>query len=137
MAMLPFCGYNMGDYFGHWLKMGKKLTNPPRIYNVNWFRTDNNGKFLWPGFGDNLRVLDWIVRRCCDAGAGARETPIGYIPEEQDLDMSGLNLPTDVMDKLLSISTEDWAEEVKGIEPFFAQFGERLPKAMSDELKGL
>jgi len=137
MAMLPFCGYNMGDYFGHWLKIGQKLTNPPKIFNVNWFRTDENGKFLWPGFGENLRVLDWIVRRCCDAGAGAKETPIGYIPEVKDLDMTGLNMPAGAMDKLLSISKEDWAEEVKGIEPFFAQFGDRLPKAMSDELNGL
>jgi phosphoenolpyruvate carboxykinase (GTP) len=137
MAMLPFCGYNMGDYFGHWLRMGQKLTNPPRIFNVNWFRTDDNGKFLWPGFGENLRVLDWIVRRCCDASAGAKETPIGYIPEAKDLEMTGLNMPAGAMDKLLSISKEDWAEEVKSIEPFFAQFGDRLPKAMSDELKGL
>ncbi len=137
MAMLPFCGYNMGDYFGHWLRMGKKLTNPPKIFNVNWFRTDDNGTFLWPGFGDNLRVLDWIVRRCRDSSAGASETPIGYIPEVKDLDMTGLNMPAGAMDKLLSISKEDWAEEVKGIEPFFAQFGDRLPKAMSDELNGL
>ena len=137
MAMLPFCGYNMGDYFGHWLRMGKKLTNPPKIFNVNWFRTDDNGTFLWPGFGDNLRVLDWIVRRCRDSSAGASETPIGYIPEVKDLDMTGLNMPAGAMDKLLSISKEDWAEEVKGIEPFFTQFGDRLPKAMSDELKGL
>ena len=137
MAMLPFCGYNMGDYFGHWLRMGKKLTNPPKIFNVNWFRTDDNGTFLWPGFGDNLRVLDWIVRRCRDSSAGASETPIGYIPEVKDLDMTGLNMPAGAMDKLLSISKEDWAEEVKGIEPFFTQFGDRLPKAMSDELNGL
>ena len=138
MAMLPFCGYNMGDYFQHWLNIGKKLTNPPRIYNVNWFKTDDNGKFLWPGFGENLRVLNWIIDRCCAGGAaGAGETPIGYIPEADDLDMSGLNVPAEAMDKLLSISKEDWAEDMKSIEPFFKTFGDRMPKAMWDEYKGL
>ena len=138
MAMLPFCGYNMGDYFQHWLNIGKKLTNPPRIYNVNWFKTDDNGKFLWPGFGENLRVLNWIIDRCCPGGAaGAGETPIGYIPEADDLDMSGLNVPAEAMDKLLSISKEDWAEDMKNIEPFFKTFGDRMPKAMWDEYNGL
>ena len=138
MAMLPFCGYNMGDYFQHWLNIGKKLTNPPRIYNVNWFKTDDNGKFLWPGFGENLRVLNWIIDRCCPGGAaGAGETPIGYIPEADDLDMSGLNVPAEAMDKLLSISKEDWAEDMKSIEPFFKTFGDRMPKAMWDEYNGL
>ena len=138
MAMLPFCGYNMGDYFQHWLNIGKKLTNPPRIYNVNWFKTDDNGKFLWPGFGENLRVLNWIIDRCCPGGAaGARETPIGYIPEADDLDMSGLNVPAEAMDKLLSISKEDWAEDMKSIELFFKTFGDRMPKAMWDEYHGL
>ena len=138
MAMLPFCGYNMGDYFQHWLNIGKKLTNPPRIYNVNWFKTDDNGKFLWPGFGENLRVLNWIIDRCCPGGAaGAGETPIGYIPEADDLDMSGLNVPAEAMDKLLSISKEDWAEDMKSIEPFFKTFGDRMPKTMWDEYNGL
>ncbi len=137
MAMLPFCGYNMADYFGHWLEMGKKLTDPPKIFHVNWFRTDENGRFLWPGFGDNLRVLDWIIRRCCDDSASARETPIGYIPRRDDLDMSGLNVPAESMDKLLSVSKEDWTEEMKSIESFFSQFGDRLPKEMRDEYKGL
>jgi len=138
MAMLPFCGYNMGDYFQHWLNIGKKLTNPPRIYNVNWFKTDDNGKFLWPGFGENLRVLNWIIDRCCPGGAaGTGETPIGYIPEADDLDMSGLNVPAEAMDKLLSISKEDWAEDMKSIEPFFKTFGDRMPKTMWDEYNGL
>jgi phosphoenolpyruvate carboxykinase (GTP) len=117
--------------------MGKKLANPPKIFHVNWFRTDENGEFLWPGFGENLRVLDWIVRRCCDDGAGAKETPIGSIPREDDLDMSGLNVPNEAMDKLLSILKEDWAEEMKSIESFFTQFGDRLPKEMWDEYRGL
>ena len=136
MAMLPFCGYNMGDYFGHWLKMGKRLTNPPKIFHANWFHTDEQGKFLWPGFSENLRVLDWIVRRCHGDGE-ARETPIGYIPTPSALDMDGLDLPDRVMKKLLSISVGDWREELEGIEKFFAQLGDRLPKEMWDEYRAL
>ena len=136
MAMLPFCGYNMGDYFSHWLQMGKRLTNPPKIFHANWFRTDEQGKFLWPGFGENLRVLDWVVKRCQNKGE-ARETPIGYVPTPGAIDMDGLNLPTEVMEKLLSISATDWMEELKGIEEFFAQFGDRLPREMWDEYRAL
>jgi phosphoenolpyruvate carboxykinase (GTP) len=136
MAMLPFCGYNMADYFDHWLKMGRKLTNPPKIFHVNWFRTDEGGKFLWPGFGENLRVLDWIVRRCQD-GAEARETPIGYVPTLNTLNMEGLDLQDGVMEKLLSISAEHWKEEIKGIKEFFERFGDRLPKEMWDEYRML
>ena len=136
MAMLPFCGYNMADYFSHWLEVGRKLTNPPKLFHVNWFRTDENGKFLWPGFGENLRVLDWIVRRCRDE-ADARETPIGYVPTTEAIDMDGLNLPAEVMEKLLSISAADWTEELKGIEEFFARFGDRLPRGMWDEYRAL
>ena len=137
MAMLPFCGYNMADYFGHWLNMGKKLTNPPKIFHVNWFRTGEDGKFLWPGFRENLRVLDWIVRRCCDNGTGATETPIGYIPEPDDLNLDGLNVSAGYMKQLLSISSNDWAEEVKGIETFFDRFGDRLPQQMWEEHENL
>ncbi len=137
MAMLPFCGYNMADYFGHWLEMGKRLTNPPKLFHVNWFRTDEQGKFLWPGFGENLRVLDWIVRRCCQDGAEARETPIGYVPTPGALDMEGLDLPDGVMEKLLSISVENWQEELEGIKEFFDQFGDRLPKEIWDEYQAL
>ncbi len=136
MAMLPFCGYNMADYFSHWLEVGRKLTNPPKLFHVNWFRTDQNGKFLWPGFGENLRVLDWIVRRCRDE-ADARETPIGYVPTTEAIDMDGLNLPAEVMEKLLSISAANWTEELKGIEEFFARFGDRLPRGMWDEYRAL
>jgi len=136
MAMLPFCGYNIGDYFGHWLKMGKRLTNPPKIFHANWFHTDEQGKFLWPGFSENLRVLDWIVRRCHGEGE-ARETPIGYIPTPSALDMDGLDLSDRVMEKLLSISVEDWREELEGIEKFFAQLDDRLPKEMWDEYRAL
>jgi len=136
LAMLPFCGYNMGDYFGHLLEMGKKMTNLPKLFHVNWFRTGDDGKFLWPGFGENLRVLDWIVRRCQD-GADASETPIGYVPTLGALDMDGLNLPAEVMEKLLSISADDWTEELKGIEEFFAKFGDRLPQEVWDEYQAL
>jgi len=136
MAMLPFCGYNMGDYFAHWLGMGKRLTNPPKLFHANWFRTGEDGKFLWPGFGENLRVLDWIVRRCRN-DADARETPIGYVPTPGALDMDGLDLPAEVMEKLLSISADDWTEELKGIEKFFARFGDKLPKEIWDEYQAL
>jgi phosphoenolpyruvate carboxykinase (GTP) len=136
MAMLPFCGYNMADYFGHWLDIGRKLTKPPKIFHVNWFRTDNRGRFLWPGFSENLRVLDWIVRRC-GALTDARETPIGYIPTSGGLDMEGINLPNNVVEQLLSISVEEWKEELKGIKEFFNKFGDTLPKQMWDEYRAL
>ncbi len=136
MAMLPFCGYNMGDYFGHWLEMGRKLTNPPKLFHVNWFRTGTDGEFLWPGFGENLRVLDWIVRRCRDE-VDAKETPIGYVPTSDGLDMDGLELSVEVMEQLLSISSDDWREEIKGIGEFFAKFGDRLPGEIWDEYRAL
>jgi phosphoenolpyruvate carboxykinase (GTP) len=136
MAMLPFCGYNMADYFDHWLKIGKKLTNPPRLFQVNWFRTDEDGKFLWPGFGENLRVLDWIVRRCQDT-VGAGETPIGHIPTVDSLEMGGLDLEKGVIEKLLSISAEDWQQELREIRGFFDKFGDRLPREVWDEYRAL
>ncbi|MFC1915515.1 phosphoenolpyruvate carboxykinase (GTP) [Chloroflexota bacterium] len=136
MAMLPFCGYNMGDYLGHWLETGKKLTNPPKLFHVNWFRTGEDGKFLWPGFGENLRVLDWVVRRCCGE-ADAKGTPIGYVPASGDLDLDGLTLPSGTMEKLCAISVADWKEELKGIEEFFAKFGDRLPGEIWDEYRAL
>ena len=136
MAMLPFCGYDMGDYFGHWLEIGRKLTDPPKIFHVNWFRTDENDRFLWPGFGENLRVLDWILKRCQD-GADARETPIGFVPTPEAIDMSGLHLPAEIMERLLSISAADWSGELKAIEEFFTRFGDRLPREMWDEYQAL
>jgi len=136
MAMIPFCGYHMGDYFSHWLKIGKKLTDPPKIFHVNWFRTDENDKFLWPGFGENLRVLDWILRRCRGED-DARETPIGYVPNSEAIDTRGLNLPSQTLEKLLSISAADWTEELRAIEKFFSLFGDKLPKAMWDEYHAL
>ncbi len=126
MAMLPFCGYNMGDYFGHWLNMGQRLKHPPRIYAVNWFRVDEAGKFIWPGFGDNIRVLKWILDRANNR-VGARETPIGLVPNTADLDTSGLKIPKEKMDKLFEVDRPGWQTELQEIDAFLGQFGDHLP----------
>ncbi|HUV04059.1 MAG TPA: phosphoenolpyruvate carboxykinase (GTP) [Armatimonadota bacterium] len=126
MAMLPFCGYNMADYFRHWLEMGKKLTNPPKIFRVNWFRQDENGKFVWPGFGDNLRVLKWIIERC-EGNAGAIETPIGYVPSAGGVDLSGLKISFQTMEELTHVDKEAWYEELDLQTEWFKQFGYTLP----------
>jgi phosphoenolpyruvate carboxykinase (GTP) len=131
MAMLPFCGYNMADYFGHWVDMGKRIKSQPKIFHVNWFRTDENGKFLWPGFGENLRIVEWILARC-RGEVSAKQTPIGYLPDAKDIDMSGLTMPDGAMDKLLAISPQDWASETEAVGKFFETFGTRMP----DELWG-
>jgi phosphoenolpyruvate carboxykinase (GTP) len=136
MAMLPFCGYNMGDYFQHWLEMGHLMTDPPKIFNVNWFRKDENGKFLWPGFGENLRVLEWVISRCKNEIEGV-ETPIGYLPHENDIDLTGLRIPRENMNKLLAISKADWKVEADSVAEFFKTFGKDLPKEMHHELKAL
>jgi phosphoenolpyruvate carboxykinase (GTP) len=136
MAMLPFCGYNMGQYFQHWLDMGKKMEKPPKIFHVNWFNLDENGNFMWPGFGENLRVLEWIMGRCMKT-AGSKLTPIGYIPKVDDLDLNGLSVSNEVIEKLLSIDTDDWIEEAKDIEKFFKTFGSDLPVEMKSQLKAL
>ena len=135
MAMLPFCGYNMGDYFGHWLEMGEKLGDKaPKIFNVNWFRTDDEGHFIWPGFGDNMRVLDWIIDRC-DGKAEAVETAIGYEPKPEDINIEGLDdITLDVVTDLLNVDVDLWKEEVDGIKEFYGKFGDKLPKALNDEL---
>lgn len=134
MAMLPFCGYNMGDYFGHWLEMGK-IKDAPKIFNVNWFRTDENGKFLWPGFGDNLRVLDWIIDRCEDK-AEADDTPIGFVPRPQDINLDGLDMTRESLNELLEIDNEQWKKETELIEEHYAKF-DRLPQALRKELENL
>jgi len=136
MAMIPFCGYNMGDYFGHWLDMGKRMAKPPKIFHVNWFRTDDAGKFLWPGFRENLRVLEWILERC-NSKVNAVKSPIGYVPYAQDIDMTGLQLYPGALDKLLEVRKEDWLEELKGIKVFFEKFKKDLPREMWDEYKAL
>ena len=138
MAMLPFCGYNMGDYFGHWLEMGEKLGDKaPKIFNVNWFRLDDEGNFIWPGFGDNMRVLLWMLDRC-EGKVGAKETPIGYVPEIDDLDMEGLDISKETLADLLNVDKDIWKDEAAGIEEFYKKFGDRLPaelKKQLDELK--
>jgi phosphoenolpyruvate carboxykinase (GTP) len=136
MAMLPFCGYNMADYFKHWLKMGRRMARPPKVFHVNWFRQDEQGNFLWPGFGENLRVLEWIIDRC-RARVRAVETPIGFIPKVEDIDLSGLNLTSGDMEKLLAIDKAEWQEELKGHKEFFKIFDKRLPKEIWDEYRAL
>ena len=136
MAMLPFCGYNMNDYFRHWLEMGKKMTTPPKIFHVNWFRKDEKGSFLWPGYGENLRVLEWIISRCREE-IDAEKTPIGFIPHENDIDMTGLRIPRENMHKLLNINEKDWQAEAASLDEFLASFGRKLPKELRHELVGL
>jgi phosphoenolpyruvate carboxykinase (GTP) len=136
MAMLPFCGYNMGDYWEHWLDMGKKIPNLPKIYNVNWFRTDDKGEFIWPGFGDNMRVLMWILDRC-ENKADAVKTPIGWEPRPEDINIEGLDIDIETVKSLLEVDPALWREEAKGIREFYDKFGDKLPKTLSAELKGL
>ena len=129
MAMLPFCGYNMADYFGHWLDMGSRIKFQPKIFHVNWFRTDENGKFLWPGFGENLRIVEWILARC-RGEVQAVKTPIGHVPDPKDIDMTGLEMPQGSMDKLFAIARKDWLAEVDAVGQFFDGFGTRMPDEM-------
>ena len=137
MAMLPFCGYHMGDYFQHWLDMGKKLGDKaPKIFNVNWFRTDDEGHFIWPGFGDNMRVLMWILARC-EGKADAVETPIGYEPKPEDINIEGLDIDLDTVKGLLDVDKNLWKEDAAGIEEFYQKFGDRLPKELKAELETL
>ena len=136
MAMRPFVGYNMGDYFQHWLDMGHKIPNAPKIFHVNWFRTDDEGHFIWPGFGDNMRVLDWILQRCEDK-VEARETAIGYIPYAKDINIDGLDITVDTIEGLLSVDKASWLEDVENIKAFYAQVGDRVPATMYEELKAL
>jgi phosphoenolpyruvate carboxykinase (GTP) len=136
MAMLPFCGYNMAEYFRHWLHMGKRMKKPPKIFHVNWFRMDEKGKFLWPGFGENLRVLEWILERC-QKRIEAVKTPIGYIPLASHIDMTGLALSEGAMAKLLEVNGADWQEELKGIRKFFKTFKKDLPEELWQECEAL
>ncbi len=134
MAMRPFVGYNMGDYFQHWLDMGKKIPNAPKIFHVNWFRTDAEGHFIWPGFGDNLRVVLWILARC-EGKVDAVETPIGFVPKAEDINIEGLDgVTVDTIKDLLSIDTQSWLDDVKNIEDFYAQVGSHVPHELYEEL---
>lgn len=136
MAMLPFCGYHMGDYFQHWIDMGKKIKVQPKIFNVNWFRTDSEGHFIWPGFGDNMRVLDWILKRC-EETVDADETAIGYVPKPEDINLEGCSVDEETLKGLLNVDTETWKKEAEGIKEFYKKFGDRLPKELNDELSAL
>jgi phosphoenolpyruvate carboxykinase (GTP) len=136
MAMLPFCGYHMGDYFAHWFEMGKKIPNPPKIFNVNWFRTDEKGDFIWPGYGENMRVLEWIIQRAFGE-ADAVESPIGYLPKAEEINREGLDVSLDTLKGLLSVDKELWREEAKGIHEFYAKFGDKLPQKLKEELANL
>jgi phosphoenolpyruvate carboxykinase (GTP) len=131
MAMLPFCGYNMGQYFQHWLKMGPRIKNPPLIFHVTWFRKGADGKFLWPGFGDNMRVLKWILDRVQGKG-GANESPIGFVPRPEDIDTKGLEgVSNGTMQELLAVKPEEWKKELAAQEEFFKTLGEDMPKELT------
>lgn len=136
MAMLPFCGYHMGDYFQHWIDMGKKIKVQPKIFNVNWFRTDSEGHFIWPGFGDNMRVLDWILKRC-EETVDADETAIGYVPKPEDINLEGCGVDEETLKGLLNVDTETWKKEAEGIKEFYKKFGDKLPKELNEELAAL
>lgn len=137
MAMLPFCGYNMGDYFQHWLDMGKKLGDKaPKIFNVNWFRTDDEGNFVWPGFGDNMRVLNWIVDRC-EGKADAQETAIGYVPRPEDIDLTDLDMDIETLKSILKVDNDVWEKEAAEIEEHYKKFGDKLPKELKAQLETL
>jgi phosphoenolpyruvate carboxykinase (GTP) len=132
MAMLPFCGYHMGDYFGHWLEMGKGIAHPPKIFHVNWFRKGSDGKYLWPGYGENVRVLKWILERVNGKGQ-AEETPIGFVPTTHALTLDGLDISAENMKELLRVDAGDWQKEAEEIGTFFNKFGDRLPPELRAE----
>ena len=137
MAMLPFCGYHMGDYFKHWLEMGEKLGDKaPKIFNVNWFRTDDEGNFVWPGFGDNMRVLNWIIDRC-EGKADATETAIGYIPKPEDIDLTDLDMDIETLKDILTVDKAVWEKEAAEIEEHYKKFGDKLPAELKEQLANL
>ncbi len=140
MAMLPFCGYNMADYWQHWINIGAGLDpeKAPKFFNVNWFRKDDDGNFLWPGFGDNLRVLEWILNRC-DGKVDAKETAIGYVPYAEDINIDGIEdeVSLDTLKSILEVDATLWMEETKGIEEFYAKFGDKIPATLVNELETL
>jgi len=133
MAMLPFCGYNMADYFSHWLGIGQRLAKPPKIFRVNWFRRGPDGSFLWPGYGENMRVLKWMVERIRGT-ARAAETPIGSIPAPGSLDLQGLTMPADRLARALNVDSAEWLSALDDLDEFYGQFGGRLPETISKTL---
>lgn len=136
MAMLPFCGYNMADYFRHWMNVGSRLKDPPKIFFVNWFKKDNQGLFIWPGFRENFRIIKWMMDRVKDT-VPAKETPIGLVPNYADLHLAGLDIPQSTFDRLCEVTPEEWQQEIKGIEQFYGQFGGRLPQELTQQLREL
>jgi phosphoenolpyruvate carboxykinase (GTP) len=134
MAMQPFCGYNFGDYWRHWLNVGAKLARPPRLYHVNWFRRDAQGKFLWPGYGENLRVLAWMLDRCAGR-SGATESPIGWLPRPGDLDLRGLDVGPQALAALLTVDPALWRKEVAEIRDYLGKYGSHLPAELLAELQ--
>jgi phosphoenolpyruvate carboxykinase (GTP) len=131
MAMLPFCGYNIGDYLSHWLEMSKHISKPPRIFMVNWFRKSKTGEFLWPGYGENMRVLKWMLDRI-GGDAGAHETPVGLVPEPNDINLDGLEISPDQLRAALSVDTAEWKAEVASSAKFFDKIGPSLPAALRE-----
>ena len=137
MAMLPFCGYNMADYFAHWLAIGRgQGAELPKVFMVNWFRKDEGGRFLWPGYGENSRVLAWVFERCDDKG-GAEETPIGLVPSADALETAGLDVTPDDLAKLLEVDAEEWTAQLPQLKEHYAMFGERLPTELREQLQAL
>jgi phosphoenolpyruvate carboxykinase (GTP) len=130
--MKPFAGYNFGDYWQHWLSFETRAKKLPKVFHVNWFRQNKDGKFMWPGFGDNLRVLKWIIDRC-ENRVGAVESAIGYLPNEQDLDAKGLDMAPATLKELVSIDTSAWGHEMEEIGKYFAEFGRRIPSRLKEE----
>jgi phosphoenolpyruvate carboxykinase (GTP) len=136
MAMLPFCGYNMGDYWQHWLDMGNYITNKPKIFNVNWFRTNDEGEFIWPGFGENMRVLEWILARCEDK-VDAVECALGYLPKTEDICLDGTSVTQEDMAELLNVDKGLWRQELEEIKKFYSKIGDTVPAALAEELQKL
>jgi phosphoenolpyruvate carboxykinase (GTP) len=136
MAMLPFCGYNMADYFKHWLSFKTRARHLPKIFMVNWFKKDENGQYLWPGYRENSRVIKWMIDRI-KGNVSAVETPLGMLPDINDLDMSGLNMDEQHLRKLFAINPDEWKKEIEDIEKFYAQFGDRLPEELKSSLENL
>jgi phosphoenolpyruvate carboxykinase (GTP) len=132
MAMLPFCGYNMADYFRHWLEMGTRMDRPPHIFQVNWFRRDRSGRLLWPGYGENLRILLWMVKRCRQ-NVAAKEIPVGHIPFKKDIDLTGLVVSDETWQELFEVKLQEWEQELKSQKDFFSIFGSRLPQELLQE----
>jgi phosphoenolpyruvate carboxykinase (GTP) len=134
--MKPFCGYNYGDYWQHWLSFEDKASNLPRIFNVNWFRKDADGQFMWPGFGENMRVIDWILRRC-NGDADARETAVGLLPEPSDIELNGIDTDLDTMEQLLSVDAAAWQAELDAIGAYLDEYGDRTPEALREEQRAV